>query len=355
LRYASRAQRNDAVQARPCRPGRLVNFGREIVRASAIAAAILLAVPFVGPAQAQKTDQPAGPSQPQQVEPLYETVDLNTGFLPDPQSVELLAGGPNQASNMAGPDCRGYINEERPDVRLNFNAGSFPMNIYAVSEADLTLVVRLPDGSWACNDDTQGFNPAVSVQPAQSGAYDIWVGTYSQGSTPEATLFISELSPQWPNQAGPGGQTGQGQFGPGGQGPGQPDVMADPMFGTVNLNTGYTPDPHTVQVQAGGPNEASPLGPNCRGYINNAQPDVRLNFQAGSYPMNIYVTSQADTTLAVNLPNGQWVCNDDANGLDPWVQVQPAQSGQYDIWVGTYQPGSTPPAQVHISELAPQW
>jgi hypothetical protein len=135
----------------------------------------------------------------------------------------------------------------------------------------------------------------------------------------------------------------------------QPDLMADPLFGTVDLDTGFMPDPVAVQVNAGGPNNASHLGAGCAGFINAVQPDVRLNFRAGSYPMNIYVTSQADTTLAVNLPNGQWICNDDSEGFDPWVQVQPALSGQYDIWVGTYQPGATPPATLFISELAPRW
>ena len=322
------------------------------MRAPTIAVAVLIAAPLANPAYAQKTDTPAGPGQIPQVEPLYETVNLDTGFLPDPHAVELLAGGPDRAGEIS-PNCNGFINQERPDVRLNFSAGSLPMNIYAVSQDDLTLMVRLPSGQWACNDDTEGFNPLVSVQPAQSGSYDIWVGTYSQGSTPEATLFISELEPQWPRPIGPGA-IGPG-VGPGGYGPPQPDLAADPLYGTVNLTAGFSPDPHTVQVEAGGPNEAGQLGPNCWGYINNERPDVRLNFQAGSLPMNIYVTSQADTTLAVNLPNGQWLCNDDANGLNPWVQASPAMSGQYDIWVGTYAPGPNPPAQVHISELAPQW
>lgn len=139
-----------------------------------------------------------------------------------------------------------------------------------------------------------------------------------------------------------------------GAGPSQPDYSAQPLYGTVNLNAGFLPDPHTVPVAAGGPNPATGLGPGCQGYINNAQPDVRLNFQGGSYPLNIYVSSQADTTLVVNLPNGQWRCNDDAIGLNPWVQVQPALSGQYDIWVGTYQPGANPQVQLNISEIQPQ-
>ena len=309
------------------------------MKTSMIAVVALIAVPFAGTASAQK----AGGSA--QVEPMFETVTLSTGFLPDPHSVPLIAGGVNPA-NHASAACNGYINMERPDVRLNYTAGALPMNIYGVSDEDITLAVQLPSGQWLCNDDAHGLNPAVAVSPAQSGSYDIWVGTFAPGLNPEAMLYFSEFEPDWPNQ---------GHFGAVADSSGSPNLAAPPLYGTINLSAGFSPDPQQVRVDAGGANNAGGLGPNCTGYINNAQPDVRLNFQAGSLPMNIYVTSQADTTLAVNLPNGQWICNDDANGLNPWVRVSPSMSGQYDIWVGTYSPGGTANAIVHISELAPQW
>jgi hypothetical protein len=271
-------------------------------------------------------------------DPLYGTVNLNTGFMPDPVPVEVQAGGPDSANNL-GPGCTGYIMNAQPDVRLNFTAGQqFPLNLYVISQADTTLAVNLPNGQWVCNDDANAFNPLVSLQQPMSGQYDIWIGTFQPGSTPPATLYISELAPQW--QQGPGG--GQAM---------QPDVTADPLYGTMDLTSGFMPDPQQMQVLAGGPNSADPLGPACRGYINSVRPDARLNFQAGQLPLYIYVQSQADTTLAVNLPNGQWLCNDDNQGLNPGITVQPAMSGQYDIWVGTYSSGSTPPATLYVSEI----
>jgi len=270
-------------------------------------------------------------------DPLYGTVTLTTGFVPDPVTVEVQAGGPDSASNL-GPGCTGYIMNAQPDVRLNYTAGpQYPLNLYVISQADTTLAVNLPNGQWVCNDDANQFNPLVSLQQPESGQYDIWIGTFQPGATPPATLYISELSPQWQAAAGPAVQ---------------PDVMADPLYGTMNLTAGFTPDPQQMEVLAGGPNSADPLGPACRGYINAMQPDARLNFEAGRLPLYIYVRSQADTTLAVNLPNGQWVCNDDSQGLNPAVPVQPAMSGQYDIWVGTYSPGPTPPATLYVSELS---
>lgn len=132
------------------------------------------------------------------------------------------------------------------------------------------------------------------------------------------------------------------------------NISANPLYGTVNLNTGFLPDPHAVSVEAGGPMDASALGAGCRGYITPDQPDVRLNFNAGTLPLYLYVESGADTTLVVNLPNGNWLCNDDFIGLNPGLGMQPAMSGQYDIWVGTYAPGSIPPATLLISELNPR-
>jgi hypothetical protein len=116
------------------------------------------------------------------------------------------------------------------------------------------------------------------------------------------------------------------------------DWSLQPTFGTVNLNSGFTPDPYTVAITAGG-------------MIANA-PDFRLNFSAGSLPLYISAYSSADTTLVVNGPDGSWYCNDDTNGLDPALAWGSPQSGQYDIWIGTYGTNSDlASSTLHISEL----
>ena len=129
--------------------------------------------------------------------PTYSTLDLNTGFVPDPNTVSLAAGGSIEVSSDLGAGCTGYV-ANAPDVRLNYTAGeTFPLNIYVTSDADTTLVVNLPDGSWLCNDDSQGFNPLLTMASPMSGQYDIWVGSYDGDSLPAATLKISEIDPQW--------------------------------------------------------------------------------------------------------------------------------------------------------------
>jgi hypothetical protein len=129
-----------------------------------------------------------------------------------------------------------------------------------------------------------------------------------------------------------------------------------PNYGTINLNTGFTPDPRIVELQSGGDINAERVASNCRGYISDA-PDVRLNFTAGSsLPLIISVASNADTTLVVNGPDGQWYCDDDGGnqGLNPSIRFNTPQSGQYDIWVGTYGSATLQPARLNISELYSQ-
>ena len=115
----------------------------------------------------------------------------------------------------------------------------------------------------------------------------------------------------------------------------QPDWEAEPLYGTISLETGFTPDPAAVDVVAGGPDANSIDG--CNGYINNAAPDVDLNFEAdGTLPLKIFVRSSFDTVILVNLPDGEWVCNDDFDATSAAVLLEDPMSGNYNIWVGTF-------------------
>ena len=52
------------------------------------------------------------------------------------------------------------------------------------------------------------------------------------------------------------------------------------------------------------------------------QPDIDLNYSAGSYPLTISAESSTDTALLINLPDGTWVCDDDSGGnADPMVRM----------------------------------
>jgi len=125
--------------------------------------------------------------------PRFGVINLSAGFVPDPRTLNVTAGGNVRAGDFSS-SCVGFISDA-PTARLEWRAGSgsLPLLISARSDTDTTLVVRGPDGSWHCNDDGAGdLNPLFAATAPQSGRYDIWVGRYSQGTT-NAVLNISEV------------------------------------------------------------------------------------------------------------------------------------------------------------------
>ncbi len=121
--------------------------------------------------------------------PSFGEVSLDPGFAPDPYEVTIVAGGSIDASAL-GEGCVGLI-ADAPDFRLQYGGGGSQLFIGAHSDADTTLVVNAPDGSWYCSDDYHGVNPLVGGPSPDAGQYDIWIGTYGSDPAP-ATLFITE-------------------------------------------------------------------------------------------------------------------------------------------------------------------
>lgn len=124
-----------------------------------------------------------------------------------------------------------------------------------------------------------------------------------------------------------------------------------PTYGSTTLSTDRD-DMVTVDLQAGGPISATQvLGPPCAGMVADA-PDYTVVLQGrGQAELAVAVTSQADTTLIVGLPNGRWLCADDSNGINPAITIPGAVAAPYNIWVGTYEAGGFPPAQLVVRTL----
>lgn len=125
-----------------------------------------------------------------------------------------------------------------------------------------------------------------------------------------------------------------------------------PAFGSVRLNAGFLPDPFQRRgIQAGGDNHyRGDAGCPGGGWFANA-PDYRLHYRAGGYPLTIYVNAPGDTMLLINDPNTAWFCNDDSNNsLNPAIRFNRPSSGQYDIWVGTYNRSRVRNSTIFISE-----
>ncbi len=121
-------------------------------------------------------------------------------------------------------------------------------------------------------------------------------------------------------------------------------------FGEVSLNAGFTPDPYTVNIQAGGSRAAGDTASGCVGNVSDA-PDFEVTYSAGSLPLIFRTRSGVDTTLVINGPDGRWYCDDDnGDGVNAQVVFGKPASGTYDVWVGTYN-GGVNPATLMVSEL----
>ena len=317
-----------------------------------IKAALLMGVAMAMIAGAANAEGQKGQKSANQVDvtlrATYGEISLGSGFTPDPYRVDIFSGGTIDATGIAN-GCTGMV-ARAPDLQLNYTAGSLPLIFGVLSDFDTTLVINGPNGQWYCDDDSgDGTNPLMSIPSPQSGIYDVYVGAYG-GNSGSSQLYITELNSQANGNGGGGTSTGNNS-----NYAGAVDPFAAANYGTLNLRSGFTPDPQVVSMRAGGTINAQNVASHCRGYITRA-PDLEVTYTGGSLPLIISVGANTDTTLVINGPDGQWHCDDDGGngGLNPAVRFNNPRTGTYDIWVGTYSSGASQPATLHVSELYSQ-
>lgn len=284
---------------------------------------------------------------------------LRSGFMPDPQSITVPAGGTMGARDLisrtrgvggthigdAGDGhCRGRVSEA-PTVRLGFSTrGRLPLIITHTAQFDTTLVVRSPNGTWFCDDDSgEGLDAQLVLENPRTGTYEIWAGTFGRGSVGrESTLVISELNSQIVN------------------GPPRPTTGSDtPASGPesdegetqlVQLSEGFMPDPYLVVAEAGGARTAQRLtGSNelartgldaqrcLTGHVTE-EPTVRLNFEtSGFFPLFLTLSPESNfnTALVVRSPGGELFCAEGSSD-EPHAQLvfDEPETGEYEIWFG---------------------
>lgn len=132
------------------------------------------------------------------LEPNFGSIELVSGFEPDPAEYILYAGGVIDLGEPADSNCVGFVSDS-PDLRIAYSGAEFdyPLGFISEAEVDTVILVNAPDGSWYCNDDFSeelGFNAGIEFLAPQEGIYDVWVGVYEESAiyTP-ATLFITEI------------------------------------------------------------------------------------------------------------------------------------------------------------------
>lgn len=292
--------------------------------------------------------------------PLFGTVTLDPSFSPDPHIVSLFSGGNLDVSTLGlGTDCKGYA-ASAPDYRVVWGGdGTTPLRLFFVGDGDATLIVSQLDETWACNDDFSGenLNPFIEIRNAPAGQYDIWVGSFAAATNVAGYLMVTEVDSYPGHIVSPllvGVVDPLAAQGAGGGGAAGLDVSADSNFGTVELGPGFAPDPHTVYVVSGGSLDISTLGlgGDCRGFATAAA-DYRLVLTGDVSRLRIFFVAQdgGDTTLAVNRADGTWACNDDfsTENFNPMIELTNAPAGVYEIWVGSFNTGTTVAGTLYIT------
>ncbi|HYE57309.1 MAG TPA: hypothetical protein VD948_02340 [Rhodothermales bacterium] len=129
---------------------------------------------------------------------------------------------------------------------------------------------------------------------------------------------------------------------------------ASPVYGTVQLTHGFSPDPQARSVNAGGTTRNPVSGSGCTGYLNASAPDLDVNYDASSFDLTISAASDTDVSLVVHTPDGRWLCDDDSADapLNAKLTISNPVDGVYSIWVATYaETSDRPSTQVGFSEL----
>ncbi|MBL8147425.1 MAG: hypothetical protein JNL34_13655 [Anaerolineae bacterium] len=256
--------------------------------------------------------------------------------------------------------CEGYA-AAAPALTVDLPVAYPYLRVFFIGAegTDPTLVVRMPDGRWYCNDDSFGSkSPAVDIMgPAVAGQAQIWVGNYGALDTSVAgTLYLTRGSASPANPSASVPFTGLDEINlapppalimPTAVATGPLNPYAEPNFGSAALNSANPP--HVVAVTGGGTQDASKANAACTGAVS-AQPDFRFDWGGPAVPLRLFVVGDGDPTLVVLGPDGVFRCNDDSSSVFPTVDVPAALPGAYAVWVGSYDAAVTAPGWLTITE-----
>lgn len=281
----------------------------------------------------------------------------------DVGSVDLAALNP-PAEGQRVAACEGYAAAAPAlTVDLTFPYPYLRVFFVGAEGTDPTLIVRMPDGQWYCNDDSFGSqNPTVDILGSTAtGQAQVWVGNWGAPDTPvTGTLYLTRGSatPINPTASTPFTGLTEINLAPAASALVSPtaaalftgplDPNAAPNYGSAALSSANLP--YVVAVIGGGLQDASKAYAACTGAVST-QPDFRFDWGGAAVPLRLYVTGEGDPTLVVLGPDGVFRCNDDSNAsVFPLVDIPAALPGAYAVWVGSYDAATTAPGRLTITE-----
>lgn len=106
------------------------------------------------------------------------------------QSTDVVAGGDIDLATCADIPGTGFV-VETPDfsIRYDDQGQGRALELRVSAGCDAVLLVNTATGDWLFNDDASGTDPALRIEAAPSGRYDVWVGTFGMESC-AATLDV---------------------------------------------------------------------------------------------------------------------------------------------------------------------
>ncbi len=131
------------------------------------------------------------------------------------------------------------------------------------------------------------------------------------------------------------------------------DPESPPLFGSAALESGFSPDPYLVEVEAGGSVDTADFSPAC-GYTS-FHPAFVLDWDGGTEPfLRLFFTPDEETatTLLVHTPDDEWLCEEgffSGSGTVTVLDLPSAPAGEYAIWVGTREQGTVVQGSLSIT------
>ena len=323
---------------------------------AAIAAIAVVSLAIVATAGSAATAAQQAPAT------AFITINPEAGFPLDPFIISLQAGGPVNASTVA-KECKGFVTKN-PTVSVDYKGKADMLKVFFYSDGDPVLIVRTPDGKVLCNDNTHLalLDPTVTLMKPGAGRYDIWVGSsLARDLIPGFLVF-----------------TGHGDVGAGKlalqelvKRPAVAEVLPQrdrltsaaervkEALAAVKSAEKLAPGggPLTAQVTAEGNLPTPELATSdtlCGGLISVA-PNYAFEWSGQAKAAGVMFEGDGDATLIVRMPDGKFVCADDADGnanLNPLVILARPAAGRYLVWVGRTNPDKPVTGKLTVASTA---
>lgn len=325
--------------AAACAPTSTAVLAKSITRSEPLVAAQATSAPSATPAASATPAPPAtsAAAAAQDLSP-YVTLNLKAGFPLDPFLVSVNGGGSVDASTLA-PDCTGYVNSN-PTVTVAYTGKSDLVRAFYYSAHDGTLLIKSPDGKYACSDDSDSLdqNPAIEFKQPAVGTYQIWVGSFDKNQLIPGLLVLTARPNLTPATFSLTDLVHQAQAN-------EKRLLLPLLLKAMHRQDARasavsTDKPLVLEnVKGEGSLPAFDLpvsGVICNGFIS-VIPTAVVNVPAKVPNLAAFFEGAADATLVMVGPENKVWCNDDyatGKNSNPLINVSNPAEGTYAIFVG---------------------